>query len=435
MTFAEDRSRRRARGARWLALALVALGLGVSPGSGEAEDTDQIRFYWDFHPGVVFRLHTKQADGLEIDPYQQAIGMGAGVNLGRYFSLEVSGDWAQTDLHLNGQKIGEYGTFTLVPQARVRYPFLDGKLVPYAFGGVSFAANQFNDRKPPGANLSIKANDVSVVGSVGAGIDYFVANNISIGALATYIISRGQEIEIQGRTQRPNLDSVFLEANLRLLFPETPEVQSSPAHYDTLGRPYLGLQIGGAIPADVHVSNNLEAKPMDNAVGGKLNEFLGAAFGLDFTPYLGIEIAGGGYDIQLAVPDFGKVGKYAIYLAVPNLRVRYPLLDGRLVPYMMAGVGGSKAEVHDVKPRAEFLQPSGSDIAVVGSFAAGLDYLVARNIALGLELKYLISRGHAVTVGGETQNLNLDTFLTTIGVRIYFGRLFASTPTWLGGSR
>jgi hypothetical protein len=50
----------------------------------------------------------------------------------------------------------------------------------------------------------------------------------------------------------------------------------------------------------------------------------------------------------------------------------------------------------------------------------GVDYFLVRNIAVGVEGKYLIVRGHDVTVAGETSSLNLDSFVTSLGLRVYF---------------
>jgi hypothetical protein len=51
-----------------------------------------------------------------------------------------------------------------------------------------------------------------------------------------------------------------------------------------------------------------------------------------------------------------------------------------------------------------------------------VDYFVAHNIAVGMELRYMILRGHSITVAGRTQDMNLDTLLTSLGVRIFFGK-------------
>lgn len=58
-----------------------------------------------------------------------------------------------------------------------------------------------------------------------------------------------------------------------------------------------------------------------------------------------------------------------------------------------------------------------------GAFGAGVDYMVASNIALGLEVEYMISRGHNIAVGdSRPQTVDLDAVLMTGGLRIYFGK-------------
>jgi opacity protein-like surface antigen len=408
----------------WSIFALTALSLLIAPATCRAEDTDQIRFYGSLRLGIGDFLDTKPIDGLEIEHEALLTGMSVGVNLGRYFGAELAGDVFNTDFHLPGRgRVGEYGTFSLIPQVRVRYPLLDGLLTPYLIGGVGIAHNDFNDRKPKGVGLSIHASDTTMVGAVGAGIEYFIANNIALGVEARYLISRDQEIEIEHRTQKAKLDAILAAVSLRLLFPESPTVlQTEPSDYRTDGRFYLGFRLGGETQVHDRVADDVEARPPHNAIGGTLGPFYGVTLGMDLTRYLGVELAGEGFEFLLAVPDRGSVAKYGVYAVTPLLRLRYPVLDGRLVPYVVGGAGVTWGEVHDVKPQGLGLNISGEDYAPVGVVGIGADYFVARNIAVGLELKYLISRGHTVTIAGRTQDMNLDSLLTFLGVRIFFGK-------------
>jgi opacity protein-like surface antigen len=147
---------------------------------------------------------------------------------------------------------------------------------------------------------------------------------------------------------------------------------------------------------------------------------------MDLTRYLGVEVAGEGFEFLLAVPHQGSVAKYGVYAVTSLLRLRYPVLGGRLVPYVLGGAGVTWGEVHDIKPQDLDLDISGQNYAPVGAVGIGTDYFVAHNIAVGLERKYLISRGHTVTIAGRTQDMNLDSLLTFLGVRIYFGKGSAS---------
>ena len=53
--------------------------------------------------------------------------------------------------------------------------------------------------------------------------------------------------------------------------------------------------------------------------------------------YLGGELSGDLFERRLKVQGFGSVGEYAVTAIVPQIRVRYPLLDGKLTPYAVAG--------------------------------------------------------------------------------------------------
>ena len=107
---------------------------------------------------------------------------------------------------------------------------------------------------------------------------------------------------------------------------------------------------------------------------------------------------------------------------VPQLRLRYPLRQGRLTPYALAGVGVSFTEINDQKePVFDFdIDIDGNTWDVVGALGAGVEYFVASNIALGMEAKYLISRGHEIRLEGRTSDVKLDSLLFSFGLRIFF---------------
>jgi len=141
-----------------------------------------------------------------------------------------------------------------------------------------------------------------------------------------------------------------------------------------------------------------------------------------FRRLIGVEFAIDGYDFEVRVPELGSVGEYAIYTYVPQLRLRYPVLDGRLAPYFVTGVGMSFGEFKDRKPHGQDLDLGGEDFALAAVAGVGVEYFVASNIALGLETKYLYSRDHTLKTSGPDRDMNLDSMLTSIGLRIYFGK-------------
>lgn len=66
------------------------------------------------------------------------------------------------------------------------------------------------------------------------------------------------------------------------------------------------------------------------------------------------------------------------------------------------------------------LNATGKDWRVVAAVGAGLDYFVARNIAVGVEGAYHLSRGHRMALVGRGHDLELNWLSTTLGLRLYF---------------
>lgn len=419
-------------------LASVALaGIVAWPTVSLAEDTDQTRFYLSARLGKTLLPETRPMTGLEVESSQQVTGVSVGVNLGRHVGVELAGDAFEPDLRRsNGQKIGELGMFTLIPQVRLRYPLLDGRLTPYVIGGVGIGLVEFNDRNlqaagksplpgvPAPPRVTIRtADDPGVVGALGAGVEYFVANNIAVGLESRYVVARDQEITLEGRTERATLDALLTTLSLRLLFPESPRAAAARGpEVETAGRLYLGLRAGGAVPRESRVVPGLNAKPENAAIADTFNQLYGFSVGLDLTRYVGVEVAGDGFELMLETPGIGSQTEYAIYVVAPQVRIRYPLLQGRLVPYALGGVGVSYGETNDRKPHAGFQrQLEAKNYSVAGVLGAGLEYFVAGNIAVGAEAKYLVSRGHTFSIDGRKESAHLDSILATFGVRIYFG--------------
>jgi len=402
---------------RLAALTVLAI-LGGAVGA-HAQDTDQFRFYFEPRSGIAFQLKDDAARGIEVSSGQQLNGFTLGVNLNRYFGLEVAGDAFQTDLIVPGRgKIGEYGMFSLIPQARVRYPLLDNRLTPYVVGGVGVQIADFNDRKPNGAGARVDAHGTSLAAAFGAGVDYFVADNIAVGLESRYLVSRDQEIRIDDRGGRANLDALLTTVGLRLLFPEGPDAPRpyTPPRY----RPFLGVRLGGQVFLHEDLGHGLEIKPEEAAIGGVFNQSFHVSGGVDIGRHFGVALVGEGFKGTMKLSGTGDLGKLSLYIVMPEVRARYPILDDRLVPYALAGLGVSYAELHDIKPPGVPLKPKANNYAPIGALGVGLDYFLVRNIAVGLEGKYLIVRGHEITVGGDTSGVNLDSFVTSVGLRVYF---------------
>jgi opacity protein-like surface antigen len=195
-----------------------------------AEDTDQTRFYVGVRAGAGILPSSDFPGGVEASTVQPAVGVAVGMNFGSHLGIELSVESWEVDLDIPGPgdpstglpsgKIGEYALVAAIPQVRLRYPLLDRRLTPYALAGIGVGFAEFNDRKAPAIGVKIDSKGYSVVGSLGAGIEYFVANNIAVGLETKYVFFRGQDFEIAGRRGKAEVDSLLMLFGLRVYFPE-----------------------------------------------------------------------------------------------------------------------------------------------------------------------------------------------------------------------
>ena len=388
----------------------VAILVGMTA-AVPAQDSDQARGY----------LHLKIRDTNNLTGVHDYYGFALGANLDRYIGIELSGDRFEIFPKIPGRgTVGEYGVFTLMPQVRQRYPMLHDKLVPYVLGGGGIALTDFNDRKPDGFGVSIRSEPTTPVGTLGAGIEYFIADNIAIGAEFKYLFAGRQTLRVGGAPHSVDVSTPLTSLGLRLFFPELrppAPVEREPAPV----RFYLNARAGVALPTETDFGSGIEIRPVPPAIGGELAHYFGLAFGADLGRHLGVEFGAEGYEVALALRGLGTVGEYAFYGFIPRVRLRYPLGDGRWVPYALAGVGLGYAEFNDRKPPGEGLSIQAKTDSIAASVGLGLDYFVASNIAFGIESKYLYSPGHHIRIGpGHSVDATLQALVVSVGVRVFF---------------
>jgi opacity protein-like surface antigen len=406
-----------------LAALVVAASIVVCARAGSAADEAWPRWYGAIRLGAGILMDTHPATGIEVSPLQQATGLSLGVDLGPRVSLELAGDVFEASLRVNGRSIGELGMASLIPQLRLRTALADERIEAYVLGGVGVSHAQFNDRKAPGIGLSVQADDVALVGSIGAGVDYALTDGIAVGFETRYILSRGHEVVVGGQRRDVSLDALLATAHLRMLVPARRGERSGTVEFGTAGRFYLGARVGAAALVDSGIATDIVAKPENAAIAGEFTHVFAVGAGVELSRHIGLELSAYGYEPVLAVRGVGVVGEYAIYAVVPHIRVRYPLLGDRLVPYALAGIGGSYAEFNDRKPRGEQTHVDGIDFGVAFGAGAGVEYFLTTGLALGLESYYHASWGHELNVGGRRRDVDIEALLTTAGVRIYFGRI------------
>jgi opacity protein-like surface antigen len=185
--------------------------------------------------------------------------------------------------------------------------------------------------------------------------------------------------------------------------------------YDTDAiRGYLGLRVGGQplfTQADKDSAIHLE-NPGAEALGG-------AVLGVNLNKHWGVELAGEFEKTGLTDEATGrKTAEWAWWTILAQARWRYPLLDDRLTPYLLAGVGARIAQLETKDSDSPLV--FGSTEAFTGAVGTGLEYFVMNNVALGVELKYIVGTDSQLKVSGNTHDLNLDAFIYTFGIRVFY---------------
>lgn len=396
--------------ARPLRLLLAALGAALAlAGPAGAEDSGRPRYY----------LHLRAQDTNAFGVHD-AWGVSLGANFNRYFGLELAGDIYELDFDPSGYgKIGEYSVFALLPQLRVRYPLLKDRLVPYLVGGVGVAFTEFNDRKPRGFGLAVDTESTVIVGSVGGGLEYFIDDNIAVGVEVKYLISGNQTSHVQGEAKRTDVNAFLTTVGLRVFYPELRPRPIAADYGDTRARFYLGVRAGAAILVGDPIDSGLSVDPEPAAYGNTGNQLFGFAVGADFGRHFGLELAFEGFETRLSVPGVGSIREYAVYSVLPQARLRYPLLSGALVTYLIGGVGVAFGESNDEKPRGATVSVGADSLGVAATVGAGVEYFVTRNVALNVETRYLFSRGHSIRVDGVDHKGAVDAMLVSLGLRAY----------------
>lgn len=377
-----------------------------------AEESDKTRGY----------LNLRGADSNPLTDVHDAWGVGFGINLNRYVGLELAGDNFEKEVEPGGyEPLGEYAVWSFVPQIRLRYPMLRGRLVPYVIGGVGGAFTQFNDRKPAGFGLNIKTDSAALIGAFGGGIEYFVMDNISVGFELKYLASSDQEVRVDGKSYGISASAPLMSVSVRLHYPENKPAPLAESLERVPSRFYAGLRTGGAIPVHDEVFPGIKAEPEPPAYGGTVGQLFGASFGANFGRLWSAELSLDGFETVLNLEGVGAIGEYAVVAIIPQARLRYPLLEGRLMPYAVGGVGLGYSEFNDRKPAGADVKIDGNPYGVAGSLGAGIEYFLTSNIAFNLETRYLFSRGQTIEIDGGRERVgNLDSLAFSLGLRVFF---------------
>jgi opacity protein-like surface antigen len=221
-----------ARGTKNTSAGFLAIGLRLfypelhPEENAAAARAARARFYVGFPLGAALLVDMEPFPGVHASPEQPifdsnfapVFGLMAGATIGRYLAVEIELENYELSLRSDDAgKLGEYAVFPLTLQPRLRYPLLEDRLELSATAGVGAELAEINDRGKDPSIAAVDADDVAVIGIFGVGIDYYPLHNVSIGAEAQYIVSRGHGMQIDhGPVLRGNLDAFVLTLGLRV---------------------------------------------------------------------------------------------------------------------------------------------------------------------------------------------------------------------------
>lgn len=396
-----------------LALAGAAV-FKATPGLGE--DSDRPRLYLGVRYGDIVTGLTRPHDSAGAE-----LGFNANGWLGGEFALD-SYDLKVTGYDKAGQwqdGVSELSVLALVPQVRLRYPVWHKRLTPYVIAGVGMMISQPNDGRAP-VQWPGGKTQVHPAGSLGGGIEYFLTDNFAFGLEAKYLLGGSVDYATQGVPTSIGLGAPIVTAAIRVFYPELHPEEDGREAAAADARIFAALRIGGARVIQGEPFGGIRAGPEQSIFGTDFSLLFGASIGATIGRYVSVDLTADGYESKLTLPGFGGIGEYAVFPFTVQPRFRYPLLDGRLEPYVLAGIGAEYAEINDIPDNADVLHIKARDIALVGDFGAGIEYFVMSSVSLGVETKYLISRGHTLRIGNEpSRQGNWDSLFLSIGIRVF----------------
>ncbi len=153
-----------------------------------------------------------------------------------------------------------------------------------------------------------------------------------------------------------------------------------PERIRDTGRFYLYVDNGHAFQLDEDVVGDVEID-----VPGGFNHVLGGGLGYNLTDHWGIEVQAHGTELDLRSKTLRKVKELSNITLMGAVRWRHPIGDGRLVPFVTAGLGLSYSDVNDTGNLRVKLTMDEQSLA--GSLAMGAEYFVAENVSFGVVMQ------------------------------------------------
>ena len=383
-------------------LLVAALCIAVYAAPARGEDSDQVRYYLGLRLGEKIPGASKATD---------IAGGTVGVNLGRTVGFELALD----EFELKVAGLSELSVLGIIPQVRLRYPLLRDRLTPYAVGGAGLSVTQPNDARAP-VSWPEGKTATHAVASLGGGVEYFFADNLAAGLEGKYLFSGDVPYAGTDTAGSVGLSTWLFSLGVRVFYPQLHPAEDAAA---ASARVYLNARSGVALLLHDEPFAGVRATPEQPVFDSELGPMFGVAVGADLGRFASVELLVENYELTLDSPTLGRLGEYAVFPITVRPRFRYPMLAGRLEPYLLGGVGVELGQLNDKSEAGRQVQIDAHDTTVVGTVGAGIDYRLISNVAVGCGAEYVISRGHTLEMGNATDHGNFDVLLFSIGLRIF----------------
>jgi opacity protein-like surface antigen len=375
---------------------------------------DTGRPYFAFQVGHQQLLDDHVAGDLAIDtPHGVDLWLGGmiGYNLSRHWGIELQAEGTEPDIRSKSLgKVKEFSNITITPALRYRHPLGAGRVVMFGTAGLGASLNDINDTGDPKVKLT--TDEFSLVGSLGAGFEYFAVPNVAFG-LGVYSLIHGdldtdlQVLAGNRRGQPPssdsstmNLTSVSVLAHVRVFLGDPPDVEeekrrkflASEGPFDVDDPRFYFYLLGGSLMVqDDEFGDGVELE----APGG-VNWTLGGAVGMNLTRHWGAEVQLFNFELNVDESGLGKFAELSNFTVMPQLRYRYPFCGGRLVPFATGGVGVAFNGLNDKRGRVDVFEAGSRDTpdldidgtSVAGVVGVGVEYFVNHHLSLGLAVPY-----------------------------------------------
>lgn len=352
---------------------------------------------------------------------QPLLDLTVGADLSKYWGIEFAVDYTKTDLVSPTMgTLGDFSTIAGIGQIRVRYPSPSGRFVPYATAGFGNGFGDFSGRKNFAFNGG--GRGWAPFGIISVGGEYFIYRNIAMGLELKDVFGYRPDFTVNGQKEALDADNIGLLFSTRVYLdgpntgPKGSNANLPPAKDSNALRFYVAVRGGRGLFTD---RKKLDSNGID--IDSWSGPMVSGGFGANINRYWGAEFAFEYGRAQLRSPANLRLTGYPVWTTLILGRLRYPVMEDRLVPYLLLGGGLGWAETGDRDfPESQFNFHSAQQSTFVGAAGVGVDYFIQDDLALTLETRSTFNFETDVTYNGVPLKLDPSFVSFTGGIRLFF---------------